>query len=123
MTYLPPPPPSPPPGYHNEIRPWGPPANTGHGMAVAALVCGIVGCILALIPLLFVFGWCLGAVAVVLGFASWRRGKRAGVRHGRAGMVLGVLALVLGVVGAVVVNNAVNDLDKNLQDITTTSTP
>jgi len=87
---------------------------SGRGMATAAICCGIGGVVLALIPILGIFGLGLGLVALVLGFVSWRSGKRAGRRQGRAGMVLGACAVMLGVVGLVIVSNAFNKLDSDL---------
>jgi len=86
----------------------------GNGMAVAALVCGIVGAVLGVIPILFVAAWGLGAVAVALGIVGRRRAKRvAGAGRGGmalAGTLLGVLALVLGGVGVAIVDDAFDDL-------------
>jgi hypothetical protein len=83
-------------------------------MAVAALVCGIVGVVIGLIPILGIGALALGLVAVVLGFISWRRGKAAGRKQGRAGIILGVVAIVLSVIGMVIVSNAFDDLEDGL---------
>ncbi|WP_329459364.1 DUF4190 domain-containing protein [Streptomyces sp. NBC_01497] len=74
----------------------GPRPRPGNGMAVAALVLGIVACVL----FWTVFGGIvLGVVAIVLGFVGARRarGGRA-PRRGMAvvGVVLGVLGLIAG---------------------------
>ncbi|MCZ9342049.1 DUF4190 domain-containing protein [Streptomyces sp. TRM76130] len=59
-----------------------------NGLAVASLVCGIVG--------LLVFNVILGPVAIVLGAVALRQtGARGGAGMAKAGIVLGVLDLVI----------------------------
>lgn len=53
----------------------------GHGMAIAALVCGLVG--------LFFFPAILGAIATILGSVAKKKGNTSGVATG--GMVLGII--------------------------------
>lgn len=74
------------------------------GTATGAFVCGIIGTVLGMIPLLFLFAWVLGLIALVLGISAWRRTPRP--RLARAATMLGAAALVLGVCGVVIVNNA-----------------
>ena len=93
-------------------------AGTGNGLAVTALVCGIVGAVVGLIPILAIPALALGLVAFVLGILGRRKAKkdpRAG-RKGAAtaGIILGVIAIALGIAGLVIVNDAVNDLDRSL---------
>jgi hypothetical protein len=81
----------------------------GNGMAVGAFVCGLVGFVLGLIPILFFIAWALGIVAFVLGLVARRRGKDPNIgRRTMAtwGTVLGVLSFGIGVVGYVIVANA-----------------
>lgn len=89
----------------------------GSGMAIAALVLGI----LAVLLCWTVFGGVLlGLIAIVLGVIAARRAKR-GLADGRgmaiAGIVLGVLGLLLSValvaIGLTVLNSSSG---KNLQD-------
>lgn len=96
-----------------------PPLPRKHGgLAVAALVCGIVGAFMGLIPLLALFAIVLGVLAIIFGgIGITPRGARR-VMAG-FGLALGILSLTLGIIGAVVVNDAVNDLDRDLKALTT----
>jgi hypothetical protein len=119
-TYPPPPPPPPPwrqPQYPSVVQPTT--EEPARGLAIAALVCGIVGVVVGLIPILFVATLALGLVALVLGGIAWTIRRRAHVKRGVAiaGTILGVLALTLGIVGVVIVNNAFNDLGNDLDQI------
>jgi hypothetical protein len=100
-------------------RPVYPPAP-GNGMAVAALVCGIVGAVFGLIPLTFFIALALGLVAVVLGPIAWNRANKvpAAGKKGLAiaGTILGVVALGVGIVGAVIVDDTVDEIDRELDD-------
>ena len=92
----------------------------GGGFAVAALVLGIVGVVFGFIPLLFVIAFPCGLLAVIFGVLAWRSAnKPGGSRKGMAiaGTILGVVALALGVIGAVIVDDAVTDLDRDLDRI------
>jgi hypothetical protein len=86
----------------------------GNGLAIAALVCGIVGAVIGLVPILFVGAWALGAVALTLGLLARRRAKRtpeAGRgRMALAGVLLGVVAITLGGVGVAIVDDAFDSL-------------
>jgi uncharacterized protein DUF4190 len=63
-----------------------------NGMAVAGMVCGIVG--------LFVFNIILGPLAVIFGAVGLRRSHRGagGAGMAKAGVVLGIVDVVLFVV-------------------------
>ena len=78
------------------------PVRTGqNGLAVASLVTGIVGAVVAwLIPIV---GLVLGVVAVVLGVVARRNGVRTG--QATAGIALGALAVVMAVVNMVIAYN------------------
>jgi hypothetical protein len=92
----------------------------GGGFAVTALVCGIVGAVFGMIPLLFFLAFPLGLLALVFGVLAWRSARMpGGTRKGMAiaGTVLGCLALALGIAGAVIVDDAVSDLDRDLNQI------
>ena len=75
-----------------------PPRN---GIAVAAMVCGIIASLIAWIPFLVVVGLILAILAVVFGIQGLKRAGAA--ERGRgvaiAGLVTGVVGLVLSVVG------------------------
>jgi hypothetical protein len=92
-------------------------------MSIAALVCGIVGVVVGIIPLLAIAALALGLVAVVLGVISWRKGKAVGKSQGRAGAILGVIAVALSILGMVIVSNAFDELDDGLECIEQADTP
>jgi hypothetical protein len=94
MGQQPPDTPQPPP-------PATPQPRRGNGLAVAALVLGIVGAVFGLIPLtpFFIAGVC-GVLAVVFGIVGMRKAKGAPHKGmALAGFILGVLVIGLGVWG------------------------
>lgn len=68
------------------------------GLAIAALVCGIVGAVFGFIPFVFVLGWVLAVVAIVLGSMARRSPRRVMAGWG---LGLGGVALLTGAVGLV----------------------
>jgi hypothetical protein len=82
----------------------------GNGLGVAGFVCGLVGALAGLIPLLFFIAFPLGTLGVAFGFIGWRRAVHDPLRGSKglalAGLILGVVALGLAVVGIVIVDNA-----------------
>ena len=69
-------------------------------MAVAALVCGIVG--------LFVLSVVLGPLAIVFGSLGMRNAERGGARNrgvALAGVILGAIDVVLFVIAMIAVSN------------------
>lgn len=78
-------PPPPPP------TPSAAPSSRTNGVAIAALVCGIVGLVVA--------GIALGITAIICGVLGLRRVKAGASGHGMAiaGIVLGALDIVFGV--------------------------
>jgi hypothetical protein len=79
-----------------------------NGQAVAALVCGIIGVVVGLIPILAVPALILGILAVTFGWLAWRRALKGQPRKGMAiaGTILGAVAIALSIVGFAIVNNA-----------------
>ena len=76
------------------MMPMAQPAAPGSGLAIASLVCGIVGVVFAFIPVCGApLAIILGLVAIVAGVM----GRSSVTHHGQAtaGLVLGVIALVL----------------------------
>ncbi|WP_052847906.1 DUF4190 domain-containing protein [Streptomyces avicenniae] len=71
-----------------------PARQNSSAMAVASLVCGIVGLFLAGIP--------LGVLAIVLGAMSQRRTPTG---MARAGIILGVVDIVLAVIAIAALNS------------------
>jgi Na+/proline symporter len=92
-----------------------------NGMAVAALVLGIVGAVFGLIPLTFIIAFICGTLGVIFGVVGWRKANRGLGRKGMAisGFILGIIAVLLAVAGVVIVDEAVTDLDRGLQEIET----
>lgn len=87
------PPPPPPPGYGDENRNHG--REPRNGLGLAALVCGIIAVVLSLIPVLNVFTWPLGVLAIVFGAIGWGRvNNGTATNKGQAitGLVLGIVS-------------------------------
>lgn len=72
---------------------------SSNGLAIAGLVCGIVG--------LFVANIILGPLAIIFGGIGWSRANRGASHKGMsiAGVVLGIVDLVLIVIVLVAVSN------------------
>lgn len=88
----PPPGYGPPPGY----SPYGPPQRRTNGLAIASMVCGIVGCFYG-IPAI---------VAIVLGFVARNQIKQnpqEGAGMALAGIILGFVWIALGIAFIVLV--------------------
>jgi hypothetical protein len=103
-TITPTPPPGSPAPIHLTVH------KAGNGLAVAALVLGIVGVVVGLIPLFFVVAWVCGLLALIFGLIG--RSKRRQERRGMAlaGAILGVVAIAVGVVGVIIVNNVLDSV-------------
>ncbi len=73
-----------------------PPPQGGNGLAVAGMVCGIVGLVLCWIP---VFGWMVAVVGIVLGAIGWSKANKGARNKGMAvaGVACGVAGILLGV--------------------------
>ena len=110
------PPTYPPQGYPAQGYPPPPPAAT-NGLAIGALIVGIIGLILCWIPF---GGAVLPLVALLLGFLGVRRANQIAVGKGMAitGIVLGILGLVacalITIVFTVFVHKVVQCGDSNL---------
>lgn len=87
----------------------------GGGIATGALVCGIIGAVLAIIPCTFIIGGPLALVGLILGVIAVRKPETEAARaKGRAtaGLILGavgVLAAIGWTVGVVMIGDQVND--------------
>jgi len=103
----------------------GPPGRRAtNGLAIAALVCGIIGVVAGLIPFLFFLAFILGVLALVFGLVGRGTAKRregAGSKQAIAGAILGGVAVILGIVGVVILVNVINDTDEKLRSLTTTT--
>lgn len=84
-----------------------------NNMAITALVCGIIGSVLSLTPILYWFAWALGATAVVLGVLAVRKTRNPMIPDREIAIWaigLGVFAVALGIFGYTDVNSAFNSL-------------
>lgn len=102
--------------------PWGPPpppvSQARNGLGIAALVTGIVGLVLGIIPFLFWLGGVLGVLSLVLGLvghARARRGEASDKGAAVAGIVLGAVTVVVSLVWLVVIVMAVGDVADDLE--------
>lgn len=94
----------------------GGPASASKGLAIAALVCGII----ALLAAITVFGgFFFGLVAIVLGIVAVvkaRKGTAGGFGLGVGGIVCGALGLLIAIaltaMGVAVVGDAINNPEK-----------
>lgn len=73
----------------------------GNGMAIAALVCGILGIIGSFIPIVCYFTLVLAIVGLVFGVKA--RKQQPGNGMATAGMVLGIIGVCFAVVGVICV--------------------
>lgn len=100
-----------------------PPQSGGSGLAVAALVLGVVSLLLCWVPIVNNLFAVTAIVAIVLGLVAARRAKRGrstGRGTARAGWILGVVALV-GVIGtqafyASVLDDVSDEIDRSMED-------
>lgn len=86
-----------PPSRPGDYGEW--PARS-NGLAVAALVCGIVG--------LFIANLILGPLAIIFGAIGLQRANRGAGRRTMSawGLGLGIVALVLGIIAIVAISNS-----------------
>jgi Na+/proline symporter len=77
---------------------------------VAGFVCGLIGALVGLIPLLSWIAFPAGILGVVFGGIGWPRANREPERGGKglaiAGLVLGILAMTLATIGIGVIYDA-----------------
>jgi hypothetical protein len=101
---------------------WGAPPKT-EGMAIGALVCGILGTLCGVIGC---FGLLIGPVGIVLGVVARRRiresgGMTKGEGLALAGIVLGIIGTVASV-GWLIAFATVPELRDRLNELTSTTT-
>ena len=92
--------------------------KTGNGLAIAALVLGIVGVAGALIPLVNFVSIILGILAVVFGIIAILQAKKVGAPHGKAiaGLVLGVVTAIGFFFSYVIIGEMADHSDHSSQD-------
>lgn len=91
-----------------------PPRN---GLGIASLCCALTGLVLGLVPLTGWLAIIVGAIAVILGACALgrvRRGEATNRKMSWAGLILGLGAVALGIAGMVIVGNALDQLDQDL---------
>ena len=85
-------------GWSDQRRPAQGSSAPSNGFAITALVCGIVGIVLGVLPFTFFVAWILGIVAIVFGVLARKRfdAEPAIGRKGMAtaGLILGILTIV-----------------------------
>jgi hypothetical protein len=76
-------------------------SNTGNGIAIAAMVCGIVSVVLGWIPVVFAIAVVLAVLAIIFGIVGVRRARESGRRRGFAiaGLVTGAFGIPVAVIG------------------------
>lgn len=92
-----------------------------NGLAIAALVCGIVGVVLGILPWTFWAAWVLGVLAIVFGAIGRRKADREPASGRRsmatAGLILGIVAIVFGIIGLIVLMSFFNDVGSSLNEL------
>ena len=101
-------------GYDNQQQGGG-----SNGLAIAALVCGIIALLLSWIPVINFLSFILGLIAIVLGGVGIAKAKdgRGGKGLAIAGLVTGLLALLVGFLIYVGLANFANDNIGELEDL------
>jgi uncharacterized membrane protein YvlD (DUF360 family) len=96
-----------------------------NGMGTAALVCGIIGLVFAIIPIVGMFlGLPLGILAVVFGAVGISRVRRNVANNGGsavAGLITGILAVVLAIIAWTLIYAAANSVNDNLNHLDSAS--
>ena len=95
MSQVPPPMGTPPAGYPT------PGASKPQGLAIGALICGILSLVTALAVCLWFLSIPLGVVAIILGIMAGgkaKRGEAGGAGLAKTGMILGIVGIVLSIV-------------------------
>ncbi|MGW3994135.1 MmpS family transport accessory protein [Amycolatopsis sp. NPDC004772] len=92
--------------------PAAPPRN---GLGTAGFVLGLIGLVLAPIPIVGVIAWplaVLGLILAAVGVARVRSGKATNKALSIAGVILSLLALVVSILWLVVIGKVVNDVNE-----------
>lgn len=84
-----------------------------NGMATAGFVTGLLGAILAITIVLFIVGFPLSIVGIVLSWIGLRRVSADPLRGGKglaiAGLVLGIIGFLVSILWFIAVGNALNE--------------
>lgn len=115
---------------HAPVQPPAAPPYTkapSNGLATAGMVLGIIGTVLALIPILGIVGAIVGGVGLVLAIFGFLASRKHGVGKGKAiaGLVLGAASIIIFVLisaaTVAAVDTAVQEFDQEMKDRTDTS--
>jgi hypothetical protein len=90
-------------------------APAPNGLAVAALVLGIIGAVSGLVPLFFWLAFILGVLALIFGLVARQRVVRR--KMATWGAVLGGVSLVLSVIGLVIIVTVFDDTSEEIDQI------
>lgn len=88
--------------------------NSGGGLSIASLVCGIIGMVLAFIPIIGFISWILCPLAIILGVIGKRQGGSTGNSAG--GIVTGIIGLFICFAWASLFSAAMDDNNQALVD-------
>lgn len=105
---------APAPGYG---QPYGAPPSKSNGLAITALVLGIIALLLAWIPIVNFLSIILGLAALVLGFLGIRKSAESGGRGlALGGIITGGLAVLGTILMIVVATIWLNDASDEIDD-------
>ncbi|HUJ59104.1 MAG TPA: type II secretion system protein GspG [Kofleriaceae bacterium] len=87
----------------------------GNGLAVAGMVCGIIGVVICWIPF---FGWALALLGLIFGALGVSKSKKTGVGGGMAmsGVILGIIGLLMGVALFFLIMRGVSEIRKGVRE-------
>lgn len=73
----------------------------GNAFSVVALICGLLGCVGAFLPIITYFAWVIGVLGIIFGALGMKKSKETNTGHGLAvaGFVLGIIGTVIGLIG------------------------
>lgn len=96
------------------------PAPT-NGMAIAALVCGVLGIIGSFIPIVMYFTAVLAVLGIIFGVLGMKKAKQLGSGNGLAiaGLILGIVGTVFAIVGIICAVTAACALKKGFDTLST----
>ena len=75
-----------------------------NGFGIAALICGILGCVGAFIPIITYFAWFIAVIGIIMGGVGIHKSKVWGTGGGLAvgGLVTGIIGTIVGLIGLLV---------------------
>src|SRR5918994_6367096 len=94
-----------------------------NGLGIAALVLGIIGVVVGIIPFFFWLAVILGVIGLIFGFIGRGRANRGEATNGTMalwGIITSAVAVVLSIVGLVILVGAFEELE---EDVSTSTEP